>query len=95
MAKLDQRGNEPQSRFKTYLTSLNVGFLSLKKGSSLFSLESRVRASVVCAEHNVLGAGGVSSLLQGCETRGIFGLSPLVCVAGLIMHLLPPPSDCF
>ena len=80
MAKLDQRGNEPQSRFKTYSTRLNLGFLSSKKRSSLFSLESRVRASVVCEEHNVLGAGSVSSLLQGCETLSIFGSqSPHLC----------------
>ena len=80
MAKLDQRGNEPQSRFKTYSTTLNLGFLSSKKRSSLFSLESRVRGSVVCVEHNVLGAASVSSLLQGCETLSIFGFqSPHLC----------------
>ena len=80
MAKLDQRGNEPQSRFKTYSTRLNLRFLSSKIGSSLFFLESRVRASVVCVEHNVLGAGSVSSLLQGCEKLSISGSqSPHLC----------------
>ena len=72
VAKLDQRGNELQSRFKTYLTVLNLGFLSSKKGSSLFSLESRVEASVVCVEHNMLG-GVRSSPLPGCKTLSTSG----------------------